>query len=256
MNEIILKPSYWASVSGGKDSLFMLNLILSNLNRYPLDGVVHFELEIDYPFIKNVIDYMEKECTSIGIPFFRIKPEVTWMELYEKYGFPTRKIRWCNSKYKLNAKEQLKNFLRTKGKKLICYIGYCVDEERRYKDKITDDEIYPLAENQIEESKILEWAKHVSLFNDYYKFNDRCGCMFCPMSKITNLAYLAKYYPKEYNQFIQLAQSTEEKREKERGKPFSIFQSNPKYNTKYYDFKVKTKYLPQLEQKIIEYQKE
>ena len=60
-NDIQLRPSYWACVSGGKDSLLMLKIILNNLDIYPLDGVVHFELEIDYPFIKNVIDYMEKE---------------------------------------------------------------------------------------------------------------------------------------------------------------------------------------------------
>ena len=58
-NELQLKPTYWASVSGGKDSLYMLNLILHNLDKYQLNGVVHFELEIDFPFIKNVIDYME-----------------------------------------------------------------------------------------------------------------------------------------------------------------------------------------------------
>lgn len=62
MADIALRPSYWASVSGGKDSLYMLNLILHNPNKYPLDGVVHFELEVDYPFIHNVIDYMEAEC--------------------------------------------------------------------------------------------------------------------------------------------------------------------------------------------------
>ena len=45
--EIALRPSYWASVSGGKDSLYMLNLILHNLDKYPLNGVCHFELEID-----------------------------------------------------------------------------------------------------------------------------------------------------------------------------------------------------------------
>ena len=73
-NEIALRPSYWASVSGGKDSLYMLNLILHNLDKYPLDGVVHFELEIDYPFIKDVIDYMESECERFGIPFIRIAP--------------------------------------------------------------------------------------------------------------------------------------------------------------------------------------
>ena len=47
-NEIALRPSYWASVSGGKDSLYMLKLILSNPQKYPLTGVVHFEVEIDY----------------------------------------------------------------------------------------------------------------------------------------------------------------------------------------------------------------
>lgn len=74
MNEITLRPSYWASVSGGKDSLYMLNLILHNLDEYPLDGVCHFELEIDYPFIHDVIDYMESECKRFGIRFVRIKP--------------------------------------------------------------------------------------------------------------------------------------------------------------------------------------
>lgn len=80
-NEIVLKPSHWASVSGGKDSLYMLNLILHNLDKYPLDGVVHFELEIDFPFIKNVIDYMEDECKKYGITFIRIKPRTTWKEV-------------------------------------------------------------------------------------------------------------------------------------------------------------------------------
>ena len=73
--KIALRPSYWASVSGGKDSLYMLNYILHNLDRYPLNGVVHFELEIDYPFIHDVIDYMESECKRFGIRFVRINPE-------------------------------------------------------------------------------------------------------------------------------------------------------------------------------------
>lgn len=102
-NELVLKPTYLASVSGGKDSLFMLKYILHNLHRYPLNGVVHFELEIDFPFIKEVIDYMEEECKKFGIPFYRIKPRYTFMELYDKWGFPTRKARWCNSKYKLDC---------------------------------------------------------------------------------------------------------------------------------------------------------
>lgn len=74
-NEIMLRPTYWASVSGGKDSLYMFYYIMNHLDEYPINGAVHFELEIDYPFIHNVIDYMEEECTKRGIPFIRIKPE-------------------------------------------------------------------------------------------------------------------------------------------------------------------------------------
>lgn len=51
MDELKLIPTHWASVSGGKDSLYMMDVIFNNLGKYPLDGVVHFELEIDYPFI-------------------------------------------------------------------------------------------------------------------------------------------------------------------------------------------------------------
>ena len=46
MNKVMLRPVYFASVSGGKDSLFMLYLILKNPDKYPLDGVVHYELEM------------------------------------------------------------------------------------------------------------------------------------------------------------------------------------------------------------------
>lgn len=71
-NKLILRPTYWASVSGGKDSLFMLNYILHNLHRYP---------------------YMEEQCKKAGIVFYRIKPRHTFMELYDKWGFPTRKAK-------------------------------------------------------------------------------------------------------------------------------------------------------------------
>ena len=196
-NEIALRPSYWASVSGGKDSLYMLNLILHNLDKYPLDGVVHFELEIDYPFIHNVIDYMQAECERRGITFYRIKPAKTWNELYQKYLFPTRTARWCNNKYKLSAKKRLEEFLHNKGFYLVHYIGYCADEESRFAKRVDLQkfERYPLVEEGIEEKTILAWAKTQPIFNRYYETQNRCGCAFCPMASKLNYAYLFKYYP-------------------------------------------------------------
>lgn len=249
---LALRPSYWASVSGGKDSLYMLNLILHNLNRYPLDGVVHFELEIDFPFIHDVIDYMESECKRFGIPFYRIKPRTEWIEFYDKYGFPTRKARWCNDKYKLDSLKQLKEFLLTKGCYVVNYIGYCADEMNRVQTEIQQKQknIYPLVENGIVEGTILEWAKHQPIYNDYYKYNKRCGCMWCPMASMVNHAYLLHYYPAEYERMIELAKATESMRERVLGRPFSVWSSDPKYNTEYRDKRIREKYLPELIEQI------
>lgn len=249
-NEIVLTPSYWASVSGGKDSLYMFNIILHNLDKYPLDGVVHFELEIDFPFVKDVIDYMEEECKKHGIRFVRIKPRKTWRELYNKYGFPTRQARWCNEYYKLDALRQTKEYLKEQGLYLVSYIGYCADEVKRYENRKNKNEVYPLVDYGIEEQTILEWAKNVPLFDDYYKYNNRCGCMFCPMMSMSGTAYLLKYYPNKYDELMKLAKETERQREIELGRPFSVFSSNPKYNSDYRDKRVKEKYIIELEEKI------
>lgn len=256
MNELALRPSYWASVSGGKDSLYMLYLILKNPEKYPLDGVVHFELEIDYPFIRDVTNLMERACNEVGVKFVRIKPEKSWFELYrtvsktgKQYAFPTRGSRWCNSAYKLNAKKQLKTFMRELGFDVISYIGYCVDEKTRYEKRHNVKEIYPLVEQGIEENTILEWAKTQPIFNNYYKVNKRCGCMYCPISSYMNYAYLLKYYPVHFYTMIAYMRETEKIREKELNRAFSVISSNPKYNADYLEKIIKTKWLQKLNEK-------
>lgn len=256
-NSIALRPSYWASVSGGKDSLYMLNLILHNLDKYPLDGVVHFELEIDYPFIKNVIDYMEVECTSHGIRFVRIKPRKTWEELYYTkssktgyiYGYPTRTSRWCNSKYKLDAKKQLEEWMKSLGYYVVHYIGYCADEEKRFNKRSNIHEVYPIAEQGINEDDIWIWAKTQPIFNNFYLANKRCGCMYCPLSSMLDFAYLYKYYPDNFNYMLGKMRETEKIRESELGRPFSCIASNPKYNADYLENIIKTKWLKILNEK-------
>jgi len=243
---IELKPSYWASVSGGKDSLFMLRLILAHPERYPLDGVVHFELEIDYPFIKDVIDYMETECKKHGVRFVRIKPRKSWYELYEKWGMPTRVKRWCNSPYKMDSIRQLEEFMKSQGCYVVHYIGYCADEEKRYAHRDTQKrkEVYPLVDFGVTEDRIWDWAKTQPIFNHYYQANRRCGCMYCPMADRINLAYLLTYYPQEYEKFMRMCKESEEASFKKLGKKHNIFQSNPKYDTDYVDRSVREKYLP------------
>ena len=74
--------------------------------------------------------------------------------------------------------------------------------------------------------------------------------MFCPMASMKNTAYLLKYYPDKYYELMMLVKETECKREKELGRPFSVFSSNSKYNADYRDKRVKEKYIVELEEKI------
>ena len=40
-NALALRPTYWAAVSGGKDSLYMFYYIMNHLEEYPLNGAGH-----------------------------------------------------------------------------------------------------------------------------------------------------------------------------------------------------------------------
>ena len=147
---LTLRPVHYASVSGGKDSFYMLNLILKNPHKYPLDMVVHFELEIDWEWSKKVVDLMEDRCQKAGIKFLRIKPRKSWDELYQIRDIPTRTVRWCNSEYKLDCKRQLNEWIRSQNCRPVAYIGFCADEQKRFKYEIGNwkdqDICYPLAE--------------------------------------------------------------------------------------------------------------
>jgi hypothetical protein len=187
--------------------LYMLNMILHMPEKYPLDMVVNFDLEIDWIWTKQVVDYMESRCKQAGIKFVRIKPRKTWNELYEKYDVPTRRCRWCNSDYKLDCKKQLNKWIAEQNCRPIAYIGFCADEEKRFTYDIGDwqnqDVCYPLAEEGITEDVILRWAKNVPLFNGWYKVFGRQGCMICPNLTRMELAYLCKYYPTQYKDWIE-----------------------------------------------------
>lgn len=135
---------------------------------------------------------------------------------------------------------------------VVSYIGYCVDEEKRYanrREAKNGREIYPLVENAILESTILEWAKTQPIFNNYYKTNTRCGCMYCPMASYINYAYLLKYYPENFAFMIERMRETEKIREAELGRPFSVISRHTKYNADYLEHIVKTKWLQKLEEK-------
>ena len=240
--DVTLRPVYYASVSGGDDSFFMLNLILNNPDKYPLDMVVNFDLEIDWPWSKRVIDFMEERCKKAGIKFVRIKPRTTWRKLYEKYGFPNAHARWCNSEYKLDCKKQLNDWILQQNCRPVAYIGLCADETQRFQYSIGNieegqDVIYPLAEEGYCESFINEWAKTQPIFDveipatkisfergmagktlNYYQYFDRQGCMLCPFLSMKEMAFLLLTSPYDFEYLFQCIKDTEKMIYEEKGK--------------------------------------
>jgi 3'-phosphoadenosine 5'-phosphosulfate sulfotransferase (PAPS reductase)/FAD synthetase len=222
--DIKLRPMHYASVSGGKDSFFMLNLILNNLDKYPLDMVVNFELEIDWKWSRKVIDFMEERCKANNIKFVKVKPRVTWEELYNKYGFPLAHARWCNSEYKLDCKKQLNEWILSQNCRPLAYIGFCADETKRFKYELGDwknqDVCYPLAEEGIEEYQILEWAKNQPIFENYYKYFSRQGCRICPFMTMKEMAYLYITDKESFDYMFKCIKETENKIFLKKGKKY------------------------------------
>ena len=77
--------------------------------------------------------------------------------------------------------------------------------------------------------------------------------MYCPMSDYICLAYILKYYPAEYENIMEKARETEKMVYMKTGKPMSVWQGNPKYNTEYVGNIGRTKWLKKLEEKEREY---
>lgn len=246
-NDIALRPIHYASVSGGKDSLYMLFIILKNPEKYPLDMVIHFELETDWEWSRKVVDEMERMCKQINIPFIKIRPRKSWEELFNKYGFPNGRARWCNNLYKLDCKKQLEEWIKSQNCRPVAYIGFCVDETHRFKYEIGNwekqDCCYPLAEENIEEKDVLEWAKHQELLKDYYLYFDRQGCMACPMARMKEWAFLLQQYPDKFDYFMKKIKETEIMLEK-KGKKYKFM----KMGQEEFENRIRNKWLKKLEE--------
>lgn len=219
-SSVALRPIHYASVSGGKDSIYMLKVILANPQKYPLDMVVNFDLEIEHPVAHRVVDRIEEMCKRMGIVFWRIKPTRTWEEVFAKYGLPSRMVRWCNKEYKMTCDRQLRKWIKEQHCRPVAYIGLCSDEKKRHRYDIGSwdaenadcDLCYPLAEEGIEEWTVLSWAREQEMFEGFYRVQTRMGCRFCPCSNYLSFAYDMVHYPEEYKKFRERIIEREEKR--------------------------------------------
>ncbi len=196
---------YIASISYGKDSLAMLEVIRQN--HLPLDRIVHVEIMATrdiHADLPPMLDFKQKADKIIlekyGIAVEHISAPKSYEDYFyyvcngkksknrgKIYGFPLQKGNWCNSRLKKVILEKVQ-------KNAVVYIGIAADEPRRFHN-LTETKRSPLVEYGWTEKMCREWCKENGLLSPTYKSALRGGCWFCHNQSIGQLRILRKQYP-------------------------------------------------------------
>ena len=200
---------YIASLSYGKDSIAMLELI--HRNKLPLDRIVHVEIMAtnDIPAdLPEMMNYKQKADEIIFRRYGKIVEHLHAPKSYEDYfysvchgknikysgkiyGFPMHKGNWCNSRLKVRVLEKVQ-------KNAFSYIGIAEDEPNRFHN-LTDKKGSPLVDFGWSEKQCYEWCEKNDLLSPIYLNSKRGGCWFCHNQTIESLRFLRKNYPQYWN---------------------------------------------------------
>ncbi|MGI6691179.1 MAG: reductase [Christensenellales bacterium] len=197
---------YIASISYGKDSLAMLEVI--RRHKMPLDRIIHAEvmatptIHADLP---PMVEFKAKADAIIkdmfGIEVERVRAEKSYEEYFyfkfkkgknkgRCYGWPYLVGPWCNDRLKAAPLDRTH---RKYGEHTV-YIGIAVDEPRRM-GILTGNKRSPLVEHGITEQWCYDWCKENDLLSPIYTTATRGGCWFCHNQGVNQLYHLRKNYP-------------------------------------------------------------
>lgn len=196
---------YIASISYGKDSLAMLEVI--HQNNLPLDRIVTVEVMATATIPADLPPMMEFKAKADAIIYekYGIRVEhISAPKSYEDYfyyqckgkksrnagkiyGFPLQKGNWCNSRLKVDVLDKIQ-------KGAVTYIGIAADEPSRF-HTLSETKRSPLVEYDWTENMCREWCKANDLLSPIYTTALRGGCWFCHNQGINQLRKLRKNYP-------------------------------------------------------------
>jgi len=198
---------YIASISYGKDSLAMLEVIKEN--SLPLDRIVHAEImatptiPADLPEMMEFKDKADKIILKrYGIKVERIHAPKSYEEYFYQivkgkksknagkiYGWPFTRGAWCNSRLKMSVLNKFNK------KNITQYIGIAVEEINRY-GVLRENKRSPLIEHGWTEKMCYDWCKENDLLSPIYQHSFRGGCWFCHNQRLQELRNLRKNHPK------------------------------------------------------------
>lgn len=202
--------SFVASISYGKDSLKMLEVIKSR--GLPLDRIITFDvwatdtISADFPdvteFKMRMDAYIkEKYCIEVEHLCARYKDgsKVTYEKEFYRVkgsgkfigtitGFPLTLGAWCNSRLKMKARVGAVN------KDDVEYIGIAYDEPKR-RGRLNERLIAPLVDFCIDEDLCGLHCMYEGILSPSYDDGNRDGCWFCHNQGVDRLRLLRKKHP-------------------------------------------------------------
>lgn len=204
---------YIASISYGKDSLAMLEVI--HRHNLPLDRIVHVEIMATntiHADLPPMVAFKEKADKIIyekyGIRVEHISSPKSYEDYFysvsngEKslyagkiYGFPMQKGNWCTGRLKQSVLQKVQ-------RNAIVYIGIAIDEPKRFHN-LTESKRSPLVEYGWTEKMCREWCEENGLLSPTYETSLRGGCWFCHNQSTAQLRLLRKQYPKMWAKLLE-----------------------------------------------------
>ena len=201
--------NYIASISYGKDSLAMLEVIKEK--GMPLDRIVHVELmatkniPADLPEVtrwKKYADNIIKQRYALEVE--HVKGEATFedwfytvpkrtnknMHLQGTFkGWPSLQSQWCSQHLKVRVMRALFS-----DENVVQYIGIASDEPKRFSQ--LDGKIRsPLAEHGVTEEEAHRICERIGLLAPLYVNSKRSGCWFCVAQPVKQLRLVRRNYP-------------------------------------------------------------
>ena len=200
---------FHVAFSGGKDSIVLLELVKRALPRTAF-MVVFGDTGMEFPDTYKAVAEVEKRCREDGIAFYTAKSVFDPMESWDKFGPPSRVLRWCCSVHKSVPQTlKIREVLGKQDYTGIAFVGVRAHESdirAQYEEEMRDRKVV----GQRSFNAILEWSSaevwlytywRCLVLNEAYKYgNQRAGCIYCPMSLKTD--YVKKVaYPELFRKF-------------------------------------------------------
>ena len=213
--------TYIATLSGGKDSTVMCDLLLKN--GYPVDYIVFNDTLLEHDEMYQYIDKLEKYFSErYGKKITRLKPTKNFKEdivfhrrVRDSRGESINYKGWVQGLLNPNlpfchwrgyAKIQpFEKYLKDKNiEKHKIYIGFTTDEAHRC-NRENNKFIYPLIDYfGLNERKCAEYLKKQEMQNPLYRHFTRTGCRLCPYQSDRQWYQVWKHYPEVWQELKEL----------------------------------------------------